>query len=130
MRKLLGDQKGFTMIEMLIVMSIIGILSMVAVPRFANSLYLANTAKVQSDLQVLNTSIVMYQAQNGKYPSNLTTDMNDYIVDISKLKPPAGKCFLRDGSTLEISDTSYQLAADGTQALCQGHTLTDFGRKN
>lgn len=103
---------------------------MVAIPKFTNTINLANTTKIQSDLRMLNTSITLYQAQNGKYPSNLTTDMKDYIADIDNLKPPSGSCILHDGKTLEITDKAYTLSADKTEALCQGLPLKDFGRKN
>ncbi len=62
-KRLISDQRGFTMLEMLIVISIIGVLAAVAVPRFTNAITMANTARVQSDLQVLNSAIVMYQAE-------------------------------------------------------------------
>ena len=123
------DQKGFTLIELLVVMSIIGVLSMVAVPKFTNTISLANTSKIQSDLRVLNTSITLYQAQNGKYPSNLTTDLKDYIVDIDNLHPPKGSCFLRTGETLEITDKNYTYSSEKHEALCQSHSLSEFGRK-
>lgn len=129
MKKILSNQKGFTLIELLVVMSVIGILATVAVPRFTNAINLANTAKIQSDLQVINSSIVMYQAQNGKYPDNIKTDLRDYITDIDNLKPPTGSCVLADGTTTEITATEYTLAADKTYALFQGKKVSDFGRK-
>ena len=67
-KKSLSDQRGFTLLEMLIVISIAGVLAAVAVPRFNNAIIMANTSRVQADLQVLNSAIVMYQAENGKYP--------------------------------------------------------------
>lgn len=128
--KNLISEKGFTLIELLVVISIIGVLATIAIPRFTNTLTAANTAKIQADLKALNTAVIMYQSQNGTYPSNVSTDLNDFIVDIANLKPPTGNAFLRDGTTIEITDTAYSLATDGTQALCQGKSLTEFGRKD
>ena len=130
MQKIKQEQYGFTLLELLIVMSIIGVLSVVAIPKFTNTITLANTSKIQSDMQVINSSIVLFQAQKGKYPDNLTTDMQDYIDDIDHLKPPKGQCMLRNGTSIEITETAYTLSADRTQALCQSHPLNDFGRKD
>ena len=60
LKRLFANQRGFTLLEMLIVISIVGVLAAVAVPRFTNAVALANTARIQSDLQVLNAAVVMY----------------------------------------------------------------------
>mgnify|MGYP000845096309 FL=1 len=122
-----NDQHGFTLLEILIVMAIVGVLATIAIPRFNNSLVLANTAKVQSDLRVLNSAILLYQSEKGSYPANLTTDLREYVVDIDNLHPPKGECLLRNGNKENITATAYTIASDHTQALCQGHAITEFG---
>lgn len=116
------------MLEMLIVISIAGVLAAVAVPRFTGAIALANTARVQSDLQVLNAAIVLYQAETGAYPSAVA-DLSEYVTDIGSVRPPKGQCRLRSGDAIEITDTSYALASDGAEATCQGRKLSEFGRK-
>lgn len=125
---LLSDQRGFTLLEMLIVISIAGVLAAAAVPRFTNAIALANTSRVQSDLQVLNSAIVLYQAEKGAYPSAIG-DLGDYVLDIANVKPPKGKCQLRSGQIEEITAAAYELSDDKTEATCQSHKLGDFGRK-
>ena len=125
---LFSNQRGFTLLEMLIVISIAGVLAAVAVPRFTNAVMLANTARVQSDLQVLNAAIVLYQAETGKNPSAVG-DLESYVMDIKNVKPPKGKCQMREGDPIDVTDDAYALATGGGEATCQGKTLSQFGRK-
>lgn len=125
------SQRGFTLLEMLIVISIVGVLAVVAVPRFTNAIALANTARIQSDLQVLNAAIVMYQTEKGTDPAKIE-DLGNYVLDIANVKPPKGECRLKDGSSLKVTATSYGLVSDekdGMQATCEGKKLSDFWRK-
>lgn len=63
------NQKGFTLIELMIVIAIIGILAAIAIPQFSS--YRAksfNTANV-SDLRNAKTSLEAYYAENQEYPN-------------------------------------------------------------
>ena len=131
MKGFLKNQRGFTLLEMLIVISIVGVLAAVAVPRFTNAVALANTARIQSDLQVLNAAVVMYQTEKGTNPKEIK-DLGAYVLDIDNVKPPKGECRLKDGSSFTVTATSYGLvsdAKDGMQATCEGNKLSDFWRK-
>ena len=131
MKGFLKNQRGFTLLEMLIVISIVGVLAAVAVPRFTNAVALANTARIQSDLQVLNAAVVMYQTEKGTNPKEIK-DLGDYVLDIDNVKPPKGECRLKDGKSLTVTATSYGLVSDakeGMQATCEGNKLSDFWRK-
>ncbi len=133
--KSLGEQ-GFTMLEVLITVTCLGILAAFAIPRFANATILANTAKVQSDLQTLDSAIALYEVEKGTEPEKIG-DLGDYVTDVANLRPPKGKCVMKDGSYLAIDDTSYSILAVGgndstipfrQRAVCEGHTAGDFGR--
>ena len=89
------SQKGFTMIEVVVVCAMLGILAAIAVPKLTSSIDLANTAKVKTDLQTLDAAIVMYEAENGATPDTLD-DLKDYVVDIDNLAPPKGTCYMKD----------------------------------
>ena len=124
------NQNGFTLLELMIVIAIVSILSLIAIPKFNDAIAQANTARIQSDLQTIDTAIVMYQAQNGKYPSNIGTDLNSFLTGADTLKAPKGFCFVKTGGTagkVKIENTAYELNADGDHALCQGKMANEFG---
>src|SRR5689334_20986294 len=55
---------GFTMIEVLIVVVVVGILAAVVVPRFSNASVQAKENTLKTDLRYLRTQIVVYKAQH------------------------------------------------------------------
>jgi prepilin-type N-terminal cleavage/methylation domain-containing protein len=68
MRKLRNKHTGFTIVELLIVIVVIAILATVSIVAYSGVQDRARYTKALSDLQTINKSIRMYQAQNGTFP--------------------------------------------------------------
>jgi general secretion pathway protein G len=64
-------QSGFTLIELMIVMAIIGILAVIAIPSYVGAVRQAREAVLKEDLHVMRTAIDSYTADKQKAPQSL-----------------------------------------------------------
>jgi len=66
-------QKGFSLIELLIVVAIILIIAAIAIPNLIRSKIAANQASAVASLRTLNTSTVLFNTNYGLYPTGLAS---------------------------------------------------------
>src|SRR5471030_1976441 len=60
--------RGFTLVEILIVVIILGILAAIVIPQFTNASNEAKTSSVQSTLQTIRSQIELYKIQHNDAP--------------------------------------------------------------
>ena len=70
MQKMININKGFTLIEILIVITIIGVLASVVVPRLMDRPDQARQTKVKQDIRVIESALDLYRLDNFVYPTS------------------------------------------------------------
>ena len=75
--KRLGREGGFTLVELLIVISLISILAAMGLVQYRNSVVAAKEATLKTDLFRMRDAIDQYYADKNKYPSSLDSLVSD-----------------------------------------------------
>ena len=90
-----GANRGFTLIEILIVVVILGILAAIVIPQFSSASQEAAVSSVRSQLQTLRSQVELYRVQNNAYPAT------GAISSDSTANVPGGFQDLVDGGYLQ-----------------------------
>ena len=76
------DNRGFTLVELLIVIAIIGVLCLMAIPQYSHLTNLAKNARCKSEIRTVEKSLIAYNLDHGSFPptgnlSLATTTLKD-----------------------------------------------------
>ena len=106
MRTMQRQDAGFTLMELMIVMMIIGILMLMAVPRFNGAIKMAREAVLKEDLSVMPEAIDSYTVDKQKAPQSL----DDLIADgYLKAIPQDPITYTKDSWVAETGDALHSL---------------------
>ncbi|HZO92455.1 MAG TPA: prepilin-type N-terminal cleavage/methylation domain-containing protein [Candidatus Baltobacteraceae bacterium] len=118
-------ERGFTLIELMIVVAIIAILAGILIPNFVNARAQAQTAACESNLRSIATALELYYTDNQVYPTASSADVQPSLLTAN------GVAYLNNtpkDPAAQTSTATYQLtttqAAGGSPAsytiVCPG----------
>ncbi|MFW0758176.1 type II secretion system major pseudopilin GspG [Pseudomonas sp. H11T01] len=121
-------QRGFTLIEIMVVVVIIGVLGAIVVPQFMSRPDQAKVTAAKTDIQAVSTSLEMYRLDNFNYPS---TQQGLEALSKRPLGAPVPKNWNPQGylKSLPIDPwgTPYQYLYPGVNSADGGYDLFSFG---
>lgn len=129
-------QQGFTIVELLIVIVVIGILAALVITSFTGIQQKARDTERTTDVKALHSSVENYYALNGRYPTLANLQDDDFIqsdlrgLDVEAARDPKGQ------GTNDVEEAAAQNrygyavtaaggdACDNATADCAEYTLT------
>jgi len=121
-------KRGFTLIEIMIVIAVIAILAGISLPYFKGMQDEGNTAKAAGELRTLATAVESYYIHNSRaYPDQGTGRDTDWQSDLTDASPKIITSVLYDPFIAGSTEYSYATSAD---ANSQYYVVWSVGADN
>lgn len=129
-------QSGFTIVELLIVIVVIGILAAIVITTFTGVQKKGRDADRKSDINAIYSQVEVYFAENGKYPTlanlqsktfrdaNMKGLSSDAITAPGQTVADTGTLVSTGGSTSNYQYSPTPSGCDNSATDCTGFTLT------
>jgi prepilin-type N-terminal cleavage/methylation domain-containing protein len=117
-RPAFAEEEGFTLIELVVVILILGILASIAIPSYVGLQVRADKSAASSNVRALSTDVEAYYADNGTFAGISLTALKNYDTTIDLTNPDVEIASASAGSSFTMCSKSHDWYAykDGPAA--------------
>lgn len=131
-------RRGFTLMELLIVIIVIAVLAAIALPRFINSGLRSKEASLKSDLKIYRNAVQLFLNDTGAYPANvaalaatsapasgldsagsaksiIATDWKGPYIDAVMTDPVSGNAFTYGATSPNVGKVTSSASGNSTE---------------
>lgn len=117
LKKILKNKKGFTLVELMVVVAILGVLVAVAVPVYNNVTDNAKKNTCETNIRTIESAVAMYHAEVGGWPTDVAA-LTGTFGDNNEYGP-----YLLETPSCPFDSTKGYTITNGVVS-CQGGTHT------
>jgi prepilin-type N-terminal cleavage/methylation domain-containing protein len=130
MKKFINNQHGFTLVELMIVIVIVGILAAVAIPIYQGNIKKAKMSECDAALGTIRTALRVFYAENQQYPdtegASVDTTFFKQYLNISH-PDLDGRYFSAGNYKLTSTPTTYVITCDNDDIFPDSARVLDQG---
>ncbi len=128
--RIVNNGNGFTLIEMIVIVAIIGTLSAIAIPQYFRYLDSARLTVSISVMDSLRRDLAAYNLQYGSYPTSIDftnfTDQNGFLI-FTTVSQDFVRAKMHSWGSYVISNGTYTITATANDSKHTVLTLTPNG---
>ncbi|CAE6913322.1 Belongs to the N-Me-Phe pilin family [Vibrio sp. B1FLJ16] len=117
-------QQGFTLIELMIVVAVIGVLAAIAMPQYQKYVAKSEVASVLATLTGAKTNVEAFTVENGLFPDGSTTDQTPTALGIPSMHLGSVSFTGQSTDGGNVAFTFSTTASAGVSSLVSGKKLT------
>lgn len=91
MLKMFSKKRGFTLVELMVVVIIIGILVAIAIPLYSGIQQKAKESACEANVRTISGAAAMYHAENGSFPADVVALVTDGYLQDTPVCPLGGE---------------------------------------
>ena len=99
---------GFTLIEVIVVLMIIGFLASIALPQFSKVIANSQEKADLASIEIIESALEVYRIEEGEYPTNIGNDFNALITELN------GKGYLRQNEIKSADEKHFKFTYDSS----------------